>query len=361
MKIVLATGIYPPQIGGPATYVRALAERLAAAGHDVRVLTFHPGGPVEADPWPVARVPTSGGPLARWRRYASTLRRDAADADVVYAFSSVSAGVPLVLSRVKAPVRVLRLGGDFLWERATDRGSRTTLAEWYDARPKTRWLMQRLLLAFDHIVFSTAFQRALYERHYVALPETSVIENALPAGTPVAHAARSPLRLLFLGRFVPFKNLPALLAAMQHLPEATLTLAGDGPQQTELSRLIHALGLGGRVHLRAAVSGAAKGALFAEHDLLVIPSLTEISPNSALEARAAGLPVLLTEETGLSERLTEGMIVRALRDPPAIADAVRSIAADYAPAARAASAPPAARGWDVVAEEHLALFSRLTS
>ncbi len=42
MKIVLATGIYPPDIGGPATYSSALAEQLHAKGHDVTVIAYTP-------------------------------------------------------------------------------------------------------------------------------------------------------------------------------------------------------------------------------------------------------------------------------------------------------------------------------
>ena len=40
MKIVIATGIYPPQIGGPAQYAWGLAEALRTQNHDVKVVTF---------------------------------------------------------------------------------------------------------------------------------------------------------------------------------------------------------------------------------------------------------------------------------------------------------------------------------
>jgi hypothetical protein len=40
MKIVLATGIYPPDIGGPATYVRELAESLTSKGNKVVIVTY---------------------------------------------------------------------------------------------------------------------------------------------------------------------------------------------------------------------------------------------------------------------------------------------------------------------------------
>jgi glycosyltransferase involved in cell wall biosynthesis len=106
-------------------------------------------------------------------------------------------------------------------------------------------------------------------------------------------------------------------------------------------------------------SGEAKRRLLAEQDLLVIPSITEISPNVALEARSAGLPVLLTQETGLSERLARGMVLQDCSAPEMIAAAVKEIRDSHDFFAREASLPVSDRGWEEVAREHLLLFERL--
>ena len=128
MKIILATGIYPPKIGGPATYCRNLAEMLSK-DHEVIVVTY--GDKVESGKWKVESV-SSSIPLLRWWRYSRVLRKVAMDADVIYCFSSISCGVPLVLAGLKKPKKVLRLGGDFLWERYTDWGGRLSLRQWYE-------------------------------------------------------------------------------------------------------------------------------------------------------------------------------------------------------------------------------------
>src|SRR5207244_3291815 len=103
-----------------------------------------------------------------------------------------------------------------------------------------------------------------------------------------------------------------LLHAVAGIPHATLTMVGSGPERDRLSTLARTLLLQGRVSIVPPVHGDDVGRVFAEHDLLVIPSLTDISPHAALEARAAGLPVVLTEENGLSSRLVEGMLIRPL-------------------------------------------------
>ncbi len=369
MRIVLATGIYPPAIGGPATYVVNLARELAARGDHVTVVTYarqggDPGSKAEgneamADAWPVVRVPLSGGPLARWRRYAKALKEAAGGADIIYAFSSVSCGVPLKMARITGPKKILRLGGDFAWERYTDKGGRKSLREFYESFPVVRHLMQRVLGTFDHIVFSTEFQRDLYRRVYPKLPAHSVIENALPAKERVPHARHDPLRLLFMGRFVQFKNLPALLAAVAKLPHVRLTLVGDGPVLKKAQALARTLQLLPRVTFLPPASGAAKDAILREHDLLVLPSLTEISPHMAVEARASGLPVLLSEENGLSESLRDGMMLRSLKTSSDIMKAVLEADQNYEAVSARAVQPGRPRGWKDVAEEHMRLFQGL--
>ncbi|MSR87468.1 glycosyltransferase, partial [Candidatus Peribacteria bacterium] len=367
VKIILATGIYPPNIGGPATYVRNLAEELVKKGHDVTVITYADRSLQGLkEPWEVVRVPKSGGPLLRWRWYAQALKQHATNADIVECFSSVSCGVPLKMAKLKKPKKILRLGGDFTWERYTDLGRRRSLRGFMAKHPRLRFPMARLLKTFDHIVFSTRFQEDLYTLAFSELPRHSFIENALPAlpsvaaqGTPV-HQKHDPMRLLYFGRFVKFKNLDRLLNAVAAVPHVTLTMVGEGPERDTLQTLARTLQLGGRVSIVPSVHSGELENIFAEHDLLVIPSLTEISPNSALESRASGFPVLLTEENGLSAELRTGMMIRPLLTVNDITKAVLEVDHQYDQVAQAAAAPfMHVRGWDKLADEHIALFESL--
>lgn len=358
MKVILATGIYPPEIGGPATYVRELAGALRAKGAQVSIVTF--GDPQPEDERDgVTRVSRRGGPFLRYKRYARVLREMSEDVDVIEAFSSVSVGVPLWLAHIRGPKKILRLGGDFLWERATDRGDGRGLREWYDHKPWFVGFMNGLLRTFDTIVFSTHFQEDLYRRYYKNMPPTTVIENVNPSGTPTLHQKHVPLRLLSLGRFVSFKNLPILVEAVKKLPDVTLTIAGSGPMERSLRASVDGLRLGERVTFLSPQHGPKKEALLRDHDVLVVPSKTDISPNTALEARAAGLPVLLTQETGLSRVLLDGMIVAKLETADDVVTAVSDIVQKYDAYAARAAQPVPPRGWNQLADEHLSLFVSL--
>jgi glycosyltransferase involved in cell wall biosynthesis len=223
-----------------------------------------------------------------------------------------------------------------------------------------------LLRTFDHIVFSTRFQEEIYEKHYRKLPPHSVIENAVPEGSPRRSRRMSPgqpLRLLYLGRLVGFKNIPNLLRALKAIHEPplrrsmTLTIVGDGPLLDTLKLQAPSSKL--QAHFLPPAHGAEVHRIFAEHDLLVLPSLTEISPNVALEARAYGLPVLLTKETGLSASFAKGMLLRELKTKEQIQSALLEVLTRYDLLAAEAAKPLPERGWGRVVGEYLQLFAAL--
>lgn len=364
MHIVLATGIYPPDIGGPATYASNIATEFAALGHHVTIITYASvhGLPTHMHPnADVIVVERTGGMIARWRRYARALKKYADDGDIVYAFSSVSTGIPIIMARLRKPKKVLRLGGDFFWERYTDRGGMKSLSAWYGSMAPSRVIgsivTQWILSAMDAVIFSTRFQADLYRRHYRVIPKSVVIENALPSGSPRMHSVHTPFRLLVFSRLVSFKNISLVLRALLQIDHAILTIVGDGPLSLRLIDQAAALNLNDRVTFRTAARGEEKHRLLDEHDLLIVPSITEISPNAALEARAAGLPVLLTSETGLSAALTRGMIIEKLSSAREVVHAVEAIRSDYSIIASAAAAPLSSRSWRMLADEHLRFFS----
>ena len=364
MKIILATGIYPPQIGGPATYCKHLAEELTADGHDVSVVTFGEQQEMQDTTYNVYYV-SRRIPILRWWWYSQKLQDIGKDADVVYAFSSISCGIPLIISGIKKPKRILRLGGDFLWERYTDFGGEKSLRDFYASSyifGKT--MMQWIFNQFDHIVFSTEFQQKIYEESYHKLPKHSIIENALPMQNiqhdmQDTHRPHTPFRLLFMGRTVKFKNIISLIDAVAQMQHSILTIVGSGPLDDVLRKKVERLGLHQRIRFVAPVYGQEKLDIFAMHDLLILPSITDISPNTALEASMAGLPVLLTKETGLSKIFFKRIHRANLLSPADIVSAVSAIQSDYIHKKVMEREALPERSWNTVSREHISLFDRL--
>jgi len=117
--------------------------------------------------------------------------------------------------------------------------------------------------------------------------------------------------ILWLGRIDPMKNLEQLFAAMSGLIDLPWRLAIVGPTETPgystgLKELASQLAIDSRVRFVPPLYGPDKLAAFADADVLALVSLSENWGNSAQEAIAAGVPVLVTKTCGVSEVIDQG-------------------------------------------------------
>src|SRR5512135_2923656 len=116
MRIFVASGIFHPDSGGPATYLYRLLPELQARGHEIRVLAYG-NAPTAGYPYPLTRIPFGRLPFARWANFARAYRQGAAWADLVYVNTL---GLPR--SGDSAKKRVMKVVGDYAWERCVNRG-----------------------------------------------------------------------------------------------------------------------------------------------------------------------------------------------------------------------------------------------
>jgi glycosyltransferase involved in cell wall biosynthesis len=129
----------------------------------------------------------------------------------------------------------------------------------------------------------------------------------IPRGAP--HDG--PLRLLFVGRLCPQKNLPLLLEVVQSLRTRSavpfeLVLVGEGPDESALRAIVERDGLTDCVHFRGSVARAEIAAEFARADIFVLSSDYEGYPRVLMEAAAAALPIVTTAVSGSDEAVADG-------------------------------------------------------
>jgi colanic acid/amylovoran biosynthesis glycosyltransferase len=124
-------------------------------------------------------------------------------------------------------------------------------------------------------------------------------------------------RLVQAGRLIEKKGLPVTLRAFavfldQH-PNATLTIAGEGPLLGQLQKLARELNINARVSFTGFVSQEQLREIYHRSHIFLHPSQTgrdgnqEGIPNSMLEAMASGLPVFATEHGGIPEAIENGL------------------------------------------------------
>jgi glycosyltransferase involved in cell wall biosynthesis len=363
VNVLVVSGIWPPDVGGPASHAPALAAFLRERGHGVEVVTTAGAAP-PAEEYAVHWVSRRLPPGARHMAAAGTIARRARRADVVYATSMVRrAAAAATLAR--RPL-VVKLVADEVYERARRTGSFAgTLEEFQRERGGRRiralrrsraWALRRA----RHVLCPSAYLRAIALAWGLDPTRVSVLPNAAPAVPPLP--ARDELRtrlgvagplLAFAGRLTAQKDLGVALRALVEVPEAQLVVLGDGPERSRLERLAADLELNGRIRFLGAGGRDDVLRLFRAADAALLSSSWENFPHTVVEALAVGTPVVATTVGGVGEIVRDGEngLLVPPGDAPALAGALRRLVADDGLRDRLAAA--AAPSVEPLAEEKL--------
>jgi len=138
------------------------------------------------------------------------------------------------------------------------------------------------------------------------------IFDQAPSRDPFADGAPPGARMLCVCRHAREKSLDRLLSLFARhvaprLPQATLTLVGDGPEHDHLRAQAGALGLGARVFFPGELPVTELAAFYRNADLFVYPSLTETYGQVVSEAMYCGLPVVaFADGMGVSDQIEHG-------------------------------------------------------
>ena len=262
MRVLVVSGIWPPDVGGPASHAPDVAAYLLGRGHQVEVVTTAAAAPaVRAYPvrWVSRALPKGVIHL----RTAAEIARRARAAYVVYTtgmFGRSSAG-----SIAARRPYLIKLTADPAFERARRRGLVGGNVDEFQAN-RGDLAIRALRVARDvelrraaHIFTPSAYLGELAVSWGVPAARVSVLPNPSP---PLPELRpRDELRaglgiegntLAFAGRLTAQKALGVALEAVRANDGVTLLIAGEGDERPGLERLAGALGLGGRVRFLGA-------------------------------------------------------------------------------------------------------------
>lgn len=206
--------------------------------------------------------------------------------------------------------------------------------------------LQRHAYRFAHAIVanSRAASRQL-EREGVPLGRIRVIPNGIAAERFSGRLATSRLAtVVTVANLRTEKAHEVLLEAAARLAprysDLKFRIIGDGPREAELRALAAGLGVTDRVEFLGHREDVP--ALLTRADIFVLPSRSEAFPNGAIEAMAAGLPVVASRVGGLIDLVDEGRTGLLVEpdNPAALADAIASLIESPA---RAAALGAAAR------------------
>ncbi len=340
MRVLLVTGIWPPDVGGPASHAPDLASFLARRGHRVEVVTTA-DRPPRGEAYPVRWVSRRLAVGVRHAAAAALVARRARAADVVYATGMVGRAA-LGCALARRPL-VVKLTSDEAFERARRRGLFAGDMDEFQrfsggaAVAALRWARTFALRRAARVVCPSSYLRRLALAWGLPPERLAVVPNPAPRLPPLpsretaraAVAADGPL-LAFAGRLGRQKGLDTALAAVARVDGVSLLVAGDGPERQALERRAAELGLHGRVQFLGPLPREQVLALFRAADGTLLSSTWENFPHSVVESLAVGTPVIATRVGGVPEVVEEGVngLLAPAGDVDGLAAAVRRFFAE---------------------------------
>ena len=334
--------LFPHTVGGAERWYRNLAERLAAAGHEVTYLTLRQWERDDEPAIPGVRVIAVGPPMALYvhgrRRIAPPLRFGfgvlrhllchGREYDVVHTasfpyFSLLAAGAVRRLGRYELVADWHEVWSEEYWREYLGRAGAIGIA------------VQRRCARLRQRAFCFSELHAARLREEGLRGEVTVLAGEYAGPLEPGPVREAEPLVVFAGRMIPEKRAPAVVPAIalaaQRLPGLRGVLFGDGPDREAVLAAIAALPESGIVSAPGFVDAAVVDEALGRACCLLLPSRREGYGLVVVEASAAGTPTILVRgpDNAAVERVEDGVngLIVASAEPAELAQAIADVVA----------------------------------
>lgn len=344
MRVLLVSNLFPPDIGGPATYVSRLANDLHQQGHSVQLLVCAEDPSKSGNyPFPVRRVSRRVFVPLRMLIVLLWVLWYGRKSDIVYVNGLELPGV-LGSRLLRKPV-ALKVVGDFAWEYAVRHGWNNDGIDHFQCarygrkvelvRKLEHWYARNV----DRVITPSFYLKSIVAGWGVPPERISVVYNALTSrfdGSMTKEDARQRVGLigtlvLTVARLYKWKNIDVLIRLVPDLPlESKLVIVGDGPEEDYLKGLAAELGVADRVIFVGRVPQAQVALYLRASDVFVLNTRYEGLSHTILECMDVGIPVVATAVGGNMELIEDGIngFLVSVDDRRQIVSAVRKLLYD---------------------------------
>jgi glycosyltransferase involved in cell wall biosynthesis len=325
MKIILATGIFPPDIGGPATYTEKLAKEFCDRKIKTQVICYSDVKEYGNYDFSVIRI------LRKYFRhflYFYKLLRIAKGVDIIYAQNAMSAGLPsLIAAKILRKRIVIKIVGDCAWEQARNKHRIKDNIDIFQNK-KYKWRIEffRKLRAnvckrADKIIVPSKYLRDMVIGWGIPQDKIKVIYNAIEIDLPASKLDITKARakeeigiqgdiILSIGRLVSWKGFAALLDIIQDLikqnSKLNLIIVGEGPERKNLELKIQDLNIENNVKLAGRINHQDMFLYFKACDIFILNSEYEGLSHTILEAMFMKVPIIASNKGGNLELVENG-------------------------------------------------------
>lgn len=307
MKILVTTPLYPPEVGGPATYSKMLEDNLPDRGFELEVLKYS-----DFNKYPKG--------VSHFIYFLNVLKK-ARKFDFVYTLDPFSVGLPTMLAcKILNKKYVLRVPGDFAWEQLSASSKKLISLDDFDYREhdlKTRlrgFVQKRVALGAKIIITPSNYLKKVVVGWGIDESNVRVLNNIFePKGFKIEADNKHSLakiNIVTAGRLVKWKGFSALIEAFAKIKEdfsdIKLFIAGDGPEKKVIENKIKELCLEDIIELVGFLDKYDLYNLLKKSDVFVLNTFYEGFSHQLLEVMNLEIPIISTHSGGNPEVIEDG-------------------------------------------------------
>lgn len=323
-NILIAAEIFPPAIGGPATYTVELANALNQRGFKVRILCYgKPNKKVLAKGIKINWVSNRWPTFIKYALYFKKLLCFSYGYQTIYAMGPVASGLAAMLvKKIIGKKLIVKVVGDYAWEQAFNFGQTKHLLDKFLDQEKQKGKigkLQKIEFAVcktaNLVIVPSEYLKKVVIKWGIEEEKIKVIYNAFSS----CHSRfdqkfsqkieKKKGLIISIGRLVKWKGFETLIRIMPDILNMTqnynLEIFGAGPEKEKLSQLIKELGLVEKVKIQNIAHDELMEKLI-NAEIFVLNSGYEGLSHTILEAFAAGVPVIATNVGGNPELIQDG-------------------------------------------------------
>tara|TARA_X000000368_G_scaffold141682_1_gene111577 strand:+ start:723 stop:1931 length:1209 start_codon:yes stop_codon:yes gene_type:complete len=310
MDILITVGIFPPDVGGPASFVPKIAKKLEGCGHNIKVICLSDKKNSNyKDEHDVIRINRSLPILFRWIITIIKVFKYSKNSDIIFINGlAVEATIANLLSRKKV---IRKIVGDPVWERAYNKKLTTKdFDEFQEDEHKGNLRIQQLIRNWSinksDLIITPSEHLKDFVLHTGYKKKLLVINN----GVDIVNIERDILQknninLIVVSRLVTQKNINKVIEAMSLIQNdnVILNIIGEGNELANLKNLVNEYKLGEKVNFLGKIKNEKIPDYLIESDIFIQASSYEGLPHSLLEAMNYELAVISTNVGGCEELL----------------------------------------------------------
>jgi len=314
LKILITVGIYPPDIGGPASFVPKIAKLLEENECKVTVICLSNEKILDHEPYKIIRILRNQNLIIRWIKTVFNMIAYGRGADLIFVN-----GLPMeaYIANLFLRKKIIRkIVGDWAWERGRNKGITN---DSFDEFQKNKHNLHLEIAKFsrgwtatksDLVITPSMHLKEVVKNWGVLENNIKVIYNGTKIQPIINKQENEVLHFVTVGRLAPWKNIDKIIQAMALLNNKgfnfIFNIVGSGPMDEELKKLVTDLKLEKKIFFLGQKNTNELNKIYLKSDIYIQASGYEGLPHVILEAINFNLSIISTPIGGTNEVLLNG-------------------------------------------------------